>query len=137
VRLKVDTTYQFGVQSNCAAPDAQFHLQIDGLPAVALGDANGDGIYTGGFTTGSVKISARFALVIFCNGVRYISGGTMFWDPEGVVSDAASGQPLAGATVTLLEQTEGRLMPWPAEEEGRRRALPDARGWLGRPCASG
>jgi hypothetical protein len=119
VRLRLDTTYQFGVQSNCAEPDAQFQLQIDGLPSVALGDVNGDGIYTGSFTTGDVRISAPFALVIFCGGVRYTSGGTMLWDPEGVVSDAANGQPLADATVTLLEQTEGGLRPWPAEEYGQ------------------
>jgi hypothetical protein len=119
VRLRLNTSYEFAVQSNCTEPDAQFQLQIGDDAPVDLADPDSDGIYRGSFTTGSVKSARPFVLIITCGGLRYTSGGTALWDPEGIVTDAATGQPLAGATVTLLEQTSEGPQPWPAEEYGQ------------------
>jgi Carboxypeptidase regulatory-like domain/Domain of unknown function DUF11 len=119
VYLKINTSYEFAVESSCTELGAQFQLKIGDDAPVDLADPDSDGAYRGVFTTGSVKAARPFVLIVTCGALRYTSGGTALWDPEGVVTDAATGQPLAGATVTLLEQTSEGPRPWLAEEYGQ------------------
>ncbi len=118
IRLKPNTNYSFSVRSCCATPGAQFAIKLGGAAAIALQDANNDGIYRARFTTGPVGGVVRFTLLVRCGDTDTEHPGDIEPMESGLVLDARSREPIADATVALYQIV--------AEPSGRTRVLYEA-----------
>jgi plastocyanin len=104
IRLRPNTTYTVSVRLCCDEPNASVTLTVTNQ-SVLLTDPDGDGLYTGSFTTGRRNPApGELTLTSVCGDSTVInSGSVVLIDPEGVVYDLTTGQPVAGSTVACLE----------------------------------
>jgi len=104
IQLRPNTLYTTTVKVCCDEGNAQATLMV-GETAVTLTDPDGDGIYSGAFTTGPRnETPSAMSLVVLCGETQVTSSGdVVLIDPAGAVYDINSGQPLDGATVACME----------------------------------
>jgi len=114
--LEPGETYDISVgATNPADPPAESYwcLQAN-QQCVSLWDNDGDGVFTGRFTapasTGAMAAQSVTATgdasltVVTADGSEESYGGTIELAAPGVVSSLSAGQPISGASVSLLEQ---------------------------------
>lgn len=128
LRLRPGSTYTVSVQLCCEAPDAGVQLVISDTQIIEMSDPDGDGVYTGVFTAGDApRTRATFRIVAHCGSTSVEGGGVALIDPEGVVYDVKSAQPLASSTVACLQAQGGisgsgadaAFSLWPAADFGQ------------------
>ncbi|HHY56243.1 MAG TPA: hypothetical protein GYA08_12490 [Chloroflexi bacterium] len=128
LRLRPGSTYTVSVQLCCAAPDAGVQLVISDTQVVEMSDPDGDGVYEGVFTAGDApRTSAAFRIAAHCGSTSVEGGGVVLIDPEGVVYDVKSAQPLQGTTVACLQSqgavngssADALFSLWPAADFGQ------------------
>jgi hypothetical protein len=115
IRLKPNTTYSFSVRSCCATPGAQLALKLGNAAPIALEQVGATQIYRARFTTGPAGGAVRFAVLVRCGDVDSEHPGAVEPMTSGLVVDARSRAPIAGATVALYQVV--------AESTGRTRVL--------------
>lgn len=118
IRLKPNTTYVFSVRSCCATPGAQLALKLGDAAPIALEQVETSRIYRARFTTGPEGGSVRFAVLVRCGDTDSEHPGEVEPLENGLVLDARSREPIAGATVALYQIV--------AEPTGRTRTLYEA-----------
>lgn len=128
LRLRPGSTYTVSVRLCCAAVDAGVQLVISDTQTVEMTDPDGDGVYTGVFTAGDApRTSASFQIIAHCGSTSVEGGGVVLIDPEGVVYDVKSAQPLQGSNVACLQAQGGvsgsgadaAFSLWPAADFGQ------------------
>ncbi|RME44147.1 MAG: hypothetical protein D6796_12165 [Caldilineae bacterium] len=131
VFLRPGVTYTATVYLCCDDPNASVTLEVPGGQTVSLTDPDGDGWFTGSFTTpaeGSLMTPPSIRLCVVCNNVQYCVDGQVLIDPEGVVYDVTKGKAnglLAGAIVscyeaqTSIDTGETTYDLWPAQNYGQ------------------
>ncbi|MCC9077128.1 GEVED domain-containing protein [Litorilinea aerophila] len=125
LQLRANTTYTVTVARCCEDPNGQIELTISDVGVIPLTDDDGDGVHQGSFHTGErTGEPATMELTVTCDGISVTSSGQVLIDPEGVVYDVATGQPIQGATVACLEATAGGdgttvYQLWPAADFGQ------------------
>ena len=127
-RLRPGEPYTVSVRLCCSESNASVQMVIDDNQTVELYDLDGDGIYAGAFVAGSEPHTANtFRIVATCGSAAVEGSGTVLIDPEGVVYNVGSAQPVAGATVACMQgqanvaasSSEALFTLWPAAEYGQ------------------
>src|SRR5690606_21460344 len=103
-RLRPGEPYTVSVRLCCSESNASVQMVIDDSQTIELYDLDGDGTYAGAFVAGSeTHTTNTFRIVATCGSAAVEGSGTVLIDPEGVVYDVGSAQPVAGATVACMQ----------------------------------
>jgi plastocyanin len=117
LNLRPNMPYTATVRICCEEGAATVTLFIEGIGDIALTDGDGDGIYTGVFTTGPRNPEAvRMSLTIVCGETEVTGSGTVILiDPAGTVYDVTTGAALADAMVACMQGEGDFFTLWDAE----------------------
>lgn len=122
-QLRAGETYEIGIDSCADDPNYSLSLSLPDGEQLELRDEDGDGRYTGSFTVDALtpvalQASAELRLNVAGGGASQSFAIALEPLAEGVVRDAASGQPLAGVSVQALGAQGAAYTPWPAAALG-------------------
>ncbi|MFN8494820.1 MAG: carboxypeptidase regulatory-like domain-containing protein [Caldilineaceae bacterium] len=124
IHLRANTNYTVTLQLCCSDPaSAVVSMTVPSVGVVNLTyNANRDR-FVGHFKTGASAqnpTAQPIALSVTCNGEQRTFDGKVLIDPEGVVYDLTSRQPLSGANVSLEATTTNAANDsftlWPASD---------------------
>ena len=112
-RLRSGETYEISIYTCVDDPNLLARLFMNNELLSTLRDDDGDGLYTGSFTYTVPEVNAastavaaetvsQLRLVVDANGTEQSFDAEVAALTQGAVRDAASGQPVAGASVTAL-----------------------------------
>lgn len=117
IRLRRNTQYQIALRV-CCAGQATVTLEVEGHTA-NLTDPDQDGLYTGSVTTPAQHTDGELTISVTCGSSTSVATGAVLVDPDGVVSDALTGAPLAGAAVACAVGEGNSFSLWPAADYGQ------------------
>lgn len=103
IYLKPQTSYGLSFRATCAEPTSRFALDIDGFNVDVVENPARNGNVLIPFNTGIFTDTKSLTLRSQCGNQTHTSNGQVMPADTGIVSDALSGAPLAGARVTLRE----------------------------------
>ncbi len=127
-------SYTLSLRSCCEAPGTEISVNFSNpqLGSIDLRDPDADGVFSGEFSVPAGVTSDNFILIVVCNAETNQYQGELATVAQGIISDANSGEPLAGAEVLLLVQRDSSTLsndaagdesrifaPWPAEAFGQ------------------
>jgi plastocyanin len=122
--LRAGETYEIGIDSCRAELSQQINLTLPDGQVIELRDDDEDGRYTGNFTLAAARGAALQQSGEMLLGV--VGGGASRSFPimlqattVGIVRDALSSQPLAGASVSALGARGTSFALWPAAALGK------------------
>ncbi len=108
-RLRDGERYTMSIAGCVSDPNLSIRVEVDDEVLAILHDEDGDGLYTGSFTYASGQdlaaasvSTSEVRVVVESGGVEQSFTAAIESQPQAVVSDAASGQPLGGAQVVAL-----------------------------------
>ncbi len=106
LHLRPNMEYVVSVRLCCSDPDAKAAINIPNVGEVELAYNEEQDRFNGRFKTGDMADEPQreaMSLSVSCDGITSTFDGTVLIDPEGVITDARTGQLLSGATVSCLE----------------------------------
>ncbi len=106
VRLRANMHYTLTVKICCTDPNASATIEVPVVGEVALTYAAARDLYVGSFTTGDRAEDPQpepMSLTVVCGDNEITFGGKILIDPEGVVYDVNTRQPISAAQVSCLE----------------------------------
>jgi len=106
VRLRANMHYTLTVEICCTDPNANATIEVPGVGEVGLTYDAARDLYVGSFTTGDRAADPQpepMSLTVVCGDNEITFGGKILIDPEGVVYDVNTRQPISAAQVSCLE----------------------------------
>ena len=104
LRLRPNMTYLISIEICCEEGQGAVTIDFGDAGIVVLEDPDGDGVFTGTFVTGRRnQVPTAMAITVECGDEEVIyTGDVVLIDPEGVVYDVLTGQPLDASTVACM-----------------------------------